>query len=288
MATFSRNHAAQRVLASDLSRYGFDICHNFRPQWYNDSVVADGVSIQSILPPLPTHAASQPSQTVPTTTTAFLVGNTKRMWPLFLNWIEKRRELEDGDLIVKNDPLDTYAKESIGKVVEETAARHFVVGDHNNERAPGAPSYDIFWSFDTRRDRLISMQRIAAVSGLCYLDEASNMAIHPLFGPWLSFRAVILFHSGDMMTNDGDDDLSALSAPDPIPSLLTQEEEANARAFVQKAFDQNTPKDDDDDDIVVKYLIASRDSVALGRVEHRFSDSQLMYHYTKDVKYLQK
>ena len=273
MATFSRNHAAQRVLASDLSRYGFDICHNFRPQWYNDSVVADGVSIQSILPPLPTHAASQPSQTVPTTTTAFLVGNTKRMWPLFLNWIEKRRKLEDGDLIVKNDPLDTYAKESIGKVVEETAARHFVVGDHNNERAPGAPSYDIFWSFDTRRDRLISMQRIAAVSGLCHLDEASNMAIHPLFGPWLSFRAVILFHDGDV-------DLSALPAPDPIPSLLTQEEEANARAFVQKAFDQNTPD--------VKYLIASRDSVALGREEHRFSDSQLMYHYTKDARYLQK
>ena len=204
------------------------------------------------------------------------------MWPLFLNWIEKRRKLEDEDSIVKNDPLDTYAKESIGKVVEETAARHFVVGDHN-ETTPGASSYDIFWSFDTRRDRLISMQRIAAVSGLCYLDEASNMAIHPLFGPWLSFRAVILFHSGDMITNDGDDDLSALSAPDPIPNLLTQEEEANARAFVQKAFDQNTPKDG-----IVKFLIASRDSVALGREEHRFSDSQLMYHYTKDAKYLQK
>ena len=287
MATFSRNHAAaQRVLASDLSHYGFDICHSFRPQWYNDSVVADGVSI---LPPLPTHAAPQPSQT-PTTTTAFLVGNTKRMWPLFLNWIEKRRKLEDEDSIVKNDPLDTYAKESIEKVVEETAARHFVVGDHN-ETTPGASSsYDIFWSFDTRRDRLISMQRIAAVSGLCHLDEASNMAIHPLFGPWLSFRAVILFHSGDM-TNDGDGDLSALPAPDPIPSLLTPEEEANARAFIQKAFDKNTPKDDDASirrGWVVKCLIASRDSAALGREEHRFSDSQLMYHYTKDAKYLQK
>ena len=192
---------------------------------------------------------------------------------------------------MKNDPLDTYAKESIGKVVEETAARHFVVGDQN-ETTPGASSYDIFWSFDTTRDRLISMQRIAAVSGLCHLDEASNMAIHPLFGPWLSFRAVILFHSGDM-TNDGDGDLSALPAPDPIPSLLTQEEEANARAFVQKAFDKNTPKDDDASirrGWVVKCLIASRDSAALGRSreEHRFSDSQLMYHYTKDAKYLQK
>ena len=265
MAASSSCPAAHRVLANELSRHGFDICHYFLPQWYNDSIFADGVSV---LPPLPNPSLP---------TAAFLVGNTKRMWPIFMDWVEERKKSEGGDTILKSDPLDTYTKESIGKVVEENKWRF--VRDHHE--STGEPSCDIFWSSDTRENRLISMQRLASVSGLCYLDEASNMAIHPTFGPWLSFRAaIVLFHVGGV-DNGGEGDYSMQSLPMPVANLLSKAEEMNARKFVEKAFDKNTPKED-----VTKCLIAARDSVVLGRDEHRFSDVQLMYHYTKDVKYL--
>ena len=260
----ARFQAAHRVLANELSRHGFDICHYFLPQWYNDSIFDDGVSV---LPPLPN----------PSPTTAFLVGNTKRLWPIFMDWLEERKKSDGKDAILKNDPLDTYTVETIGKVVEENKWRF--VGDQYE--SPGEPSCDIFWSSDTREDRLISMQRLASVSGLCYLDEASNMAIHPTFGSWLSFRAAVLFHVGVVDIVGGEGDNSNQSLPIPVARLLSKAEEMNARKFVEKAFDKNTPKED-----VTKCLIAARDSVVLGRDEHRFSDAQLMYHDTKNVKYL--
>ena len=205
------------------------------------------------------------------------------MWPIFLDWIEKERELAGKDALLNNEPLDTYTMGSIGKVVKENSWR-FVGDDNGSRRSTGGPSYEIFWSSDTSENRLISMQRIASISGLCYLDKASNMAIHPKFGPWLSFRAAILFHVGvDIDTyREGHD--SAQPVPMPVPNLLSKAEETNARKFVAKAFEKKTSKEEDDD--VVKCLIAARDSVVLGRDEHRFSDSQLMYHYTKDIKYL--
>ena len=271
----ARLQVAHRFLANELSRHGFDISHYFLPRWYNDSIIADGVSV---LPPLPS-----PSPTTAITTAAFLVGNTKRMWPIFLDWIEKERELAGKDKLLNNEPLDTYTMESIGKVVKENSWR-FVGDDNGSRRSTGEPSYEIFWSSDTSENRLISMQRIASISGLCYLDKASNMAIHPKFGPWLSFRAAILFHVGvDIDTyREGHD--SAQPVPMPVPNLLSKAEETNARKFVAKALEKKTSKEEDDD--VVKCLIAARDSVVLGRDEHRFSYSQLMYHYTKDIKYL--
>lgn len=195
-----------------------------------------------------------------------------------MDWVEERKKSEGNHAILKNDPLDTYTMASIGKVVEENKWRF--VGDQNE--STGEPSCDIFWSSDTRENRLISMQRLASVSGLCYLDETSNMAIHPKFGPWISFRAAILFHVGHVdIDTSREDNHSTQSLPMPVAKLLSKAEEMDARKFVARAFDMSTPKDD-----VTKCLIASRDSVVLGRDEYRFSDAQLMYHYTKDVKYL--
>lgn len=201
---------------------------------------------------------------------------------MFLDWVEERKNPEgkDAGAFLHNDPLDTFTVESIGKVVEENSWRFG--GDQNKTSAMcGEPSYDIFWASDTRENRLVSMQRIASVSGLCYMDEASNMAIHPQFGPWLSFRAVTLFHVvGNDIDREGDG--AAQPLPKQVPNPLSNQEEMNARRFVEKAFDKNASKDS-----CAEFLIAARDSVVLGRHEHRFSDSQLMYHYTKDVRYLE-
>ena len=81
------------------------------------------------------------------------------MWPIFLDWIEKERELAGKDALLNNEPLDTYTMGSIGKVVKENSWR-FVGDDNGSRRSTGEPSYEIFWSSDTSENRLISMQSL--------------------------------------------------------------------------------------------------------------------------------
>lgn len=239
-----------------------------------------------ILAPLPNECSA-----------AFLVGNTKRLWPIFLDWVDREKDAPgidaDGDDFLNNNPLDTYTRETIGRVVDanswrlsESSLEGTLSKNCNNEHTKynnteESIPYDIYWAADTRDGRLLSMQRLSSVSGLCYLDEASNMACHPTYGPWLSFRAAILFYP--RQCNGKVNAASPPPCPRPVPKLLSKDEEEAAGKFVQKAFDKSTPRDD-----IHKHLIASRDCVKLGREEYRFAESQLHYHYTTDVKYLRR
>eukprot|EP00043_Microstomoeca_roanoka_P005949 m.59074 g.59074 ORF g.59074 m.59074 type:complete len:108 (-) comp13203_c1_seq4:55-378(-) len=40
--------------------------------------------------------------------------------------------------------------------------------------------------------RLLSFQKLAHASGLAYLNPSCYLCIHPEFGPWISFRAVVV------------------------------------------------------------------------------------------------
>ena len=37
------------------------------------------------------------------------------------------------------------------------------------------------------------LQRMAAMAGLTYWDEASGLALHPKYGSWFALRAVLVF-----------------------------------------------------------------------------------------------
>ena len=37
------------------------------------------------------------------------------------------------------------------------------------------------------------LQRMAALAGLTYWDEASGLALHPKYGSWFALRAVLVF-----------------------------------------------------------------------------------------------
>ena len=171
------------------------------------------------------------------------------------------------------DPLDTYCQQSITQILEN----HF--GSINE-------GYLVYWSSDYSADKLVSMQRVASCSGLYYLDTTTHLTVHPKFGAWHSFRAVVIVR---------------LEQPQPseevpvksLPCLLSVEEEQEARKEFQKALQisdetklceqlhGNGPAED-----VARAWIAVRDVVILGKDEHRFYDDQLMYHYTKNSKYL--
>ena len=165
-------------------------------------------------------------------TEAYLIGNTKHLWPIFLRWLkdnnnnnnkrvqkitdsndcdtdENNKKKSSGshskDHLLYSDPLDTYVKLEIERIVK-------AVLEHNNNRNNDTSTpvennvsskssssslshyYDLYWSSDWDPARLISMGRVASCTGFSYLDDGTHLNIHPIYGTWHSFRAVLLLH----------------------------------------------------------------------------------------------
>lgn len=239
-------------LKRDLHSYGFDIFHPFLPKWYNRSISRDNLQKELIC--------------LPETGRGFLIGNTKQLWPCFKEWYRRQPDS-------LQDPLDTYCRESI----ERCCSAHF-----------DSSSFSIYWSSKTEPDKLVSMQRVAMESGFAYHDPTTQLTIHPLYGPWNSYRAVVILH---------DDTITDETTPPPrIPYLLTSQEEKLAKEAMKHALSVSDISnlchqlhggtEDPDIETVSIAWIAVRDCIETGKTEYRYDEDQLMYHYTKDLKYL--
>ncbi|CAN0351537.1 unnamed protein product [Phaeothamnion confervicola] len=51
----------------------------------------------------------------------------------------------------------------------------------------------VHYPYEMAPGRLVAVQRMAVVAGLCFLDPGTHLCVHPVYGPWLAFRAVLLF-----------------------------------------------------------------------------------------------
>jgi len=238
-------------LERDLYNNGFEIFHPFHPKWYNDSLQRDNLQEELIK--------------LPETGRGILIGNTKHLWPPFKRWCKEQSPS-------LQDPLDTYCRERI----ESSLRKHY------------APSrFSIFWSAKTQPDKLVSMQRVAMESGFAYHDPATQLVVHPVYGVWHSYRAVVIIH---------DDAVKEVAPPPTVPCFLTANEEELARQAMKHALEVSDTKNlcmqlhggrnDPDMTTVCEAWIAMRDCVERGKAEYRFDEDQLMYHYTKDVKFL--
>ena len=85
----------------DLTACGFDICQKFHPAWYNDLITKEGID----LTPLPEGEV------------AFLIGNTKAMWPKFISWLRRQAGIPE-------DPIDFYSKTNIVRIIENIVSAH--------------------------------------------------------------------------------------------------------------------------------------------------------------------
>jgi len=246
---------SQKVsLENDLFAVGFDICHSFHPSVYNEYIAKQNLPLNPL--------ASEE------TSTGYLIGNTKHLWPIFMKWYNSSESKID-------NPLDNYCQTSIDAILTD----HF--------RSPF--SIQVYWSSESCADKLVSMQRAAYCSGLSYLDSKSHLTIHPIYGTWHSFRAVVVVTNKDK-TNVGTRSLSA-SIP-ALTRLLTPQEEKEAQAALCRALqlsDENRLCDQlhgkGPSEEVAAAWIAVRDCISQGN-EYRFDDNQLWYHYTKDTMYL--
>jgi methylmalonic aciduria homocystinuria type C protein len=165
-----------------------------------------------------------------------LIGNSRALWlPFLAAW------RADTALRAASDPLDRYTETRLSPPVERLGVRAAVRWAH--EPPPR-----------------IVMQRLAHLSGLAPLAPM-GLNIHPVYGPWIALRAVIV--------------LDAEGPPGGPPAVALPCDacaQACAPAFARA---RAAPPDD------WRAWLAARDACPLGRA-HRYDDAQIAYHYTKD------
>lgn len=176
---------------------------------------------------------------------ALLVGNSRFLWDVFSRTLRREPErLED------EHPLDRYATDRITEAAEMLNAAHTIAWAHT-------PPPDS-----------IPVQRIAHAAGLAWLSP-SHLSVHPVFGPWLAFRAVIVV-----------DEESGLAEPlvarDPCTACAKPCLGELARAVAaSRSLDQAAVNEH------FELWRRVRDVCPEGTL-HRYDEDQLRYHYTKE------
>lgn len=177
-----------------------------------------------------------------------VVGNTRRLWPLFLEayratWLWKEAH-----------PLDAYSRLHIGGAVTRMANEFDL-------------RHALRYSFDPAPHG-VAISRLATVAGV---GEASpvGLCIHPDYGPWFSLRAAVVL----------DVEGPAPRAATPTCSACTTRPCIAARDEMLKqigeVFDHAT--------LLANWRIwlTMRDACPVG-IAARYTEQQIRYHYVKD------
>jgi hypothetical protein len=155
----------------------------------------------------------------------WLIGNTRALWPVFTAAMRDRPRTPN--------PLDRYLEDTLAAIAPAPAR---VLLGHRRDAAGG----------------FVPLQRIAVASGLGALAP-SHLVIHPVYGPWIALRAVVIV--------DGE--------PPPLPGPIAAP--CRCEAACARTLERALAGTGD--------WLAVREACALR--DHRYSDDQIRYHYTK-------
>jgi methylmalonic aciduria homocystinuria type C protein len=172
---------------------------------------------------------------------AFLVGNSRALWPRFLDWLAA-------------DPARAAAEHPLESYVEETLSRATARLPCSVEYAHAGPPWP-------------PIQRLAERAGLAWVAP-SHLAIHPVLGPWLSLRAIVVTELPPP---------PAPAQPPACPACAGACLPAFERA--RATLDASSPTASMR--AAWRLWLAVRDACPLGR-EHRFQEDHLAYGYTND------
>ena len=154
-------------LRKNLFNSGFDLFHLSSIQLYNQEICKKDKSLC-----VPDFGHKQ--------TLSVLVGNTKHLWHF-----AKKFDKTD------KNPLYSYCEQEIPKVLKNSLIKYKFYDEKNNNNLK--LKYELRHSHETSIGRLVAFQQATHFSGLGYLDATSYLCIHPIYGPWISLRAMIVF-----------------------------------------------------------------------------------------------
>jgi cyanocobalamin reductase (cyanide-eliminating) / alkylcobalamin dealkylase len=238
-----------RAVRERCAQDGLDLVQPFAVGLYNDAV--------QCLYRLPDYGRAS--------TLGVLVGNTRALWPCFVRALRAQPQW-----LAEPHPLDAFVEERV---------RHALL--------PIRTRWEVRWAHEAP-PRRVAMQRLAHVAGLAYLSPA-HLSVHATYGPWIALRAaaVVDVDGPTEIPPELPNPCPTTAGPtrdsDPAPavgceqSCMTRFRDAVAAAGIlgsHTAVKQHW-----------QLWVAVRDACAAGRA-HRYSEEQIHYHYTKDIRVL--
>lgn len=215
------------TLGRSAERAGLDLCSAFPVDAYNRSVAR-----AYLLPDLGRQGP-----------VGVLLGNSRAFWPAFLEALRASEKLRESD-----HPVNTYVAETVRGLVQGLPLASEARWAHSSEPGP------------------VAIQRAARIAGLAHTSP-SHLSIHPVHGPWIALRAVLVL----------DEDwpwAGPAPAPDPCtpcrkPCLpaLDRAVAASKDAPMAKKVSESW-----------RLWLAVRDACPVGR-SSRYPDEQCEYHY---------
>ena len=225
-----------RDLVQDrLASLGFELCVGFEVKAYNEAVPPDYA--------LPTLGRQSP--------VGLLIGNHRSLWEPFIRAYRGNESLRSS-----SDPLEQYTEESVREALREVLVGSEVRFGHRTTPSP------------------VALQQLAQVAGLAELTPA-HLSVHPLYGPWIAFRAAVVFElDGHIETEELDGVCDETSIRDC--------EEAFAEAIkITDGRGHEAIRE------TWKAWLAVRDACGVGR-RYRYSEAQIGYHYTHQRHFLEE
>ena len=159
---------------------------------------------------------------------------------------------------------------------------------------------------------LVSMQRVATTTGLYWHDdEATKLCVHPTYGTWTAFRTVVVFEPRNPNCNSSlptprapaclcpvaDGEIKAAKSIFDYALQMSSSDELSYGTTLNKSWDEvaeylhDTICSGSDWDAVpdtMKPWIQLRDVISVGKEHWRYTEPQLLYHYTRDGNILCK
>ncbi|CAG8757986.1 33931_t:CDS:2, partial [Racocetra persica] len=296
---------------------GFDLVKAFPAQRYNSNI-----SPASSLAPLPTYFRTSTLSIIVGNTKLFWP-NFLKFYTKFSNTAIKPTRSKsrsnysinsssydhDDDLerFKQSNPLDWYTIQSITSAVKQLISIN-ISTRHSDIK------YDIRYTFDSDEKKFVAFQRLAQDAGLAYYNRSCFLCVHKEFGPWFALRAVVT------LDIEGPTDDSYLFPPlkNPYPEgdallklkmakiLGTENHNYHQSASLSHSvkYEPAETKTSLDNNIIQKNFMNSRDNtewyewvelrdIASGFMtkcnleKYRYSEEQIEYHYTHNLKLLQ-
>jgi methylmalonic aciduria homocystinuria type C protein len=227
---------ARDVLSERLAPLGFEVL----------GAVASDVYNASLEDKLASYRIALAEHTGPSV--ALVVGNTRRLWPLFLE------AFATTSLADELNPLDAYSRRHIGAAADRLGSELGVISS-------------VRFSFDPPPNT-VAIQRLTALAGAAEVSPI-GLCVHPDYGPWFSLRAAVVLGiagpgaSTSAATCSGCTSKPCLGPREQVMAL-------GAAGFSRELLAEHW-----------QTWLAMRDACPIGRAE-RYSDPQVRYHYLKE------